>query len=39
MANEVGKRYSCTKCSSEFIVTRGGQGTIKCCDQPMTQKK
>jgi desulfoferrodoxin-like iron-binding protein len=39
MANEVGKRYICAKCGSEFIVTSGGQGTIKCCGQPMTLKK
>ena len=38
LANETGKRYFCSKCSSEFIVTRGGEGTIKCCDAPMTKK-
>jgi len=31
MANQVGKRYTCAKCGSEFIVTR--------CGQPMTLKK
>jgi desulfoferrodoxin-like iron-binding protein len=39
MANEVGKRYRCTKCGSEFIVTKAGSGTIKCCTLPMEQKK
>jgi desulfoferrodoxin-like iron-binding protein len=39
MANQVGKRYICTKCGSEFIVTRGGEGTLTCCGQPMEQKK
>jgi desulfoferrodoxin-like iron-binding protein len=39
MANEVGKRYRCTKCGSEFIVTKAGTGTINCCKQPMEQKK
>ncbi|MBI2857151.1 MAG: desulfoferrodoxin [Chloroflexi bacterium] len=39
MANEVGKRYVCKKCGSEFIVTRGGSGAIKCCSQPMELKK
>ncbi len=38
MANEVGKRYVCPKCGSEFIVTRGGEGTITCCEQPMVIK-
>lgn len=38
MANEVGKRYRCTKCGSEFIVTRGGNGAVMCCGQPMTKK-
>ncbi len=39
MANQVGKRYRCGKCGSEFIVTKGGAGTITCCGQPMEQKK
>ena len=39
MANQVGKRYVCKKCGAEFIVTRGGNGTIHCCGQPMEQKK
>ena len=29
MANQIGKRYFCKKCGSEFIVTRGGDGTIR----------
>ncbi|MFC1872586.1 desulfoferrodoxin [Chloroflexota bacterium] len=39
MTNQVGKRYCCNKCGSEFIVTKGGEGTIICCGQPMEQKK
>jgi len=39
MANQVGKRYVCAKCGTEFIVTRGGDGTLKCCDQAMEEKK
>ena len=39
MANQIGKRYRCTKCGVEFIVTKGGDGAIHCCDQPMEQKK
>ena len=38
MANEVGKRYRCTKCGSEFIVTKGGTGVMKCCG-PVEIKK
>ncbi|MCH8869399.1 MAG: desulfoferrodoxin [Chloroflexi bacterium] len=38
MANETGKRYSCAKCNSEFVVTRGGDGAIQCCGMPMTRK-
>jgi desulfoferrodoxin-like iron-binding protein len=38
MANEVGKRYVCEKCGSEFVVTRGGKGQIKCCGEPMKIK-
>jgi DNA-directed RNA polymerase subunit RPC12/RpoP len=39
MANQVGKRYICTKCGAEFIITKGGSGTITHCGQPMEQKK
>ncbi|MFC2067375.1 hypothetical protein ACFLUO_10105 [Chloroflexota bacterium] len=39
MANEIGKRYRCLKCDSEFIVTKGGGGTVCCCGQPMELKK
>ncbi len=39
MANTVGKRYQCTKCGAECMVTRGGNGTITCCGQPMEIKK
>ncbi|MFC1980665.1 desulfoferrodoxin [Chloroflexota bacterium] len=39
MANEAGKRHRCIKCGSEFIVTRGGEGTVICCGQPMELKK
>ena len=39
MANQIGKRYVCKKCGSEFIVTRGGDGTVICCGQPMELKK
>jgi DNA-directed RNA polymerase subunit RPC12/RpoP len=39
MANQIGKRYVCQKCGSEFIATRSGDGTINCCGQPMELKK
>ena len=39
MANQVGKRYVCKKCGAEFIVTKGGNGTLHCCGQPMELKK
>ncbi len=39
MENEIGKRYRCTKCGSEFIVTKAGTGQIHCCGQPTEQKK
>jgi transposase-like protein len=38
MASQVGKRYVCKKCGAEFIVTRGGNGTVRCCGQPMELK-
>jgi desulfoferrodoxin-like iron-binding protein len=38
VANQVGKRYQCTKCNSEMIVTKAGDGELGCCGQPMQQK-
>ena len=31
MANETGKRYSCSVCGAQFVVIKGGDGTLKCC--------
>jgi len=39
VANQVGKRYQCTKCGTEMIVTKGGEGKLSCCGQPMQLKK
>jgi len=39
MSNQIGKKYICTVCGSEFIVTKPGQGTLICCNKPMEQKK
>lgn len=38
MANQVGKRYICATCGSEFLVTKGGGGALTCCNQPMALK-
>ena len=38
VANETGKRYLCGKCGAEFVVTRGGEGSIMCCAEPMGKK-
>ena len=38
MANQVGKRYMCTVCGAEFIVTKAGAGALTCCDKPMQLK-
>jgi len=39
MANETGKRYVCKQCGAEYLVTKGGKGTLKCCGKPMEIKK
>jgi len=38
MASETGKRYMCTKCGSELVVTKGGKTDLVCCSTPMTKK-
>ena len=35
MANVTGKRYQCASCGAEVLVTRGGDGNLVCCGQPM----
>ena len=39
MAAQTGKRYTCPKCGSEFIVTKGGDGDIMCGETPLELKK
>jgi desulfoferrodoxin-like iron-binding protein len=39
MANQIGKIYLCGQCGSQFIVTKGGTGSLECCGKPMEQKK
>jgi len=39
LANQTGKRYVCARCGSEFIVTKGGNGSINCCAEPMQIKR
>ena len=38
LANETGKRYFCSKCGAEFIVTTGGEGVLTCCGEPAQKK-
>ena len=35
MANLLGKRYRCTKCGTEVLCTKAGDGAVNCCDQAM----
>ena len=37
MAVETGKRYRCNDCGAEFIVTRGGDGALRCGDAELEQ--
>ncbi|MBM4415319.1 MAG: desulfoferrodoxin [Chloroflexi bacterium] len=32
-----GKRYKCTVCGAEFIVTRGGDGELRCDNTALQQ--
>lgn len=38
MANQAGKRLKCGACGAEIVVTKGGEGSVVCCDQPMAPK-
>ena len=37
MELQTGKRYRCMKCGAEFIVTRGGEGTLSCGGDELEQ--
>ena len=39
VASETGKRYVCALCGAEFIATKGGTGTLTCCNQPIQIKR
>ena len=38
MANQLGKMYLCGNCGAQVIVTKGGDGSIKCCGAEMQKK-
>lgn len=37
--NQVGKRFRCETCGSEVLVTKGGDGELRCCENAMEQVK
>jgi desulfoferrodoxin-like iron-binding protein len=39
MPNQMGKRYMCSKCGVEVIITKAGGGMVVCCGQDMVMKK
>ncbi len=38
MANQLGKMYLCGKCGAQIIVTKGGDGAVRCCGAEMQKK-
>lgn len=34
---QTGKRYRCVDCGAEFIVTRGGEGVLRCGTHELEQ--
>ena len=35
MANQMGKRYTCTVCEATVLVTKAGEGELMCHGQVM----
>ena len=33
--NQTGTRVQCQKCGSQALISKGGEGTVKCCGEPM----
>ncbi len=38
MASQLGKMYLCGSCGVQVIVTKGGDGALKCCGAEMRKK-
>ncbi|MBN18712.1 MAG: desulfoferrodoxin [Chloroflexi bacterium] len=38
MSSKTGKRYTCKTCNAEFVVTRGGEGDLACCNNLLELK-
>ncbi len=38
MTLKVGTKYVCKECASEFIVTKSGDASMKCCGKPLEPK-
>jgi len=35
VANLLGKRMTCPSCGAQVLVTKGGEGSVQCCDNAM----
>ena len=35
MANQMGKRYTCSECEATVLVTKAGDGTLMCHGKAM----
>lgn len=38
MASQAGKRLKCGTCGGEIVVTKAGEGQLKCCSAEMGAK-
>lgn len=36
VSNELGKRYVCSHCATQLLVSKPGSGTLECHGAPMT---
>lgn len=39
MTIKIGTKFMCTKCQSEFIIMKLGEGKLMCCGQQLDEKK
>jgi hypothetical protein len=35
VTNQLGKRFACETCGTETLVTKAGDGTVRCCGAEM----
>ncbi|MFA4836478.1 MAG: hypothetical protein WC749_10465 [Dehalococcoidia bacterium] len=39
MPNQLGKRFQCSVCNTEILITKAGNGAVECCGKSMEMQQ